>query len=104
MTKTLTKAADGERHFTTKDVLEHTGISFRMLDYWLRTGAISLGEGSNTPGSGRSRRYTHEEMAAIRTVIDRYRRALAEVETIRSGQAWRDAVADDEGDPDGMQP
>jgi hypothetical protein len=37
-------------------------------------------------------------------VIDRYRRALAEVETIRSGQAWRDAVADDEGDPDGMQP
>ena len=92
----MTKAGDGERHFTTRDVLEHTGISFRILDYWLRTGVISLGDDLNMPGSGRSRRYTEDEVNAIRAVIDRYRKAIAEVEAIRSGQAWAEAVGDDE--------
>jgi DNA-binding transcriptional MerR regulator len=95
---TMTQTKPGERLFSTRDVLEHTGISFRVLDYWLRTGVILLGDETNTPGSGRSRRYTADEMEAIRTVIDRYRAAIAEVDAVRSGRAWHDAVEADHDD------
>ena len=80
-----------DRPFSTQDILEQTGVSFRILDYWLRTGAITLTEPkANMPGSGRNRRYTEAEMVAIRRLIDRYVAAQAEIERIRSGEAWSD--------------
>lgn len=74
-------------YYTTGEVLELTGLSFRVLDYWLRTGAVVLADGT-TPGSGVSRRYSHDEVAAIQRLVERYQRATTEIEAIRNGTAW----------------
>jgi hypothetical protein len=73
--------------FTTSEVLEMTGLSFRVLDYWLRTGAIQIA-GGTTPGSGVSRHYSEDEVAAIQRLVQRYNQANDEIEAIRSGKAW----------------
>lgn len=73
--------------FTTADVLSMTGLSFRVLDYWLRTGAVKLADGA-TPGSGVVRTYTLSEVEAIQCLVDRYTEATAEINAIRSGKAW----------------
>lgn len=83
---TLTEPQTTAKYFTTGEVLEATGLSFRVLDYWLRTGAIRIAD--RTPGSGVSRRYTFEELGAIQRLADRYGRATSEIEAIRSGEAW----------------
>ena len=77
--------------YTTREVLSMTGLSFRVLDWWLRTGVVILVE-NNTPGSGKPRMYTPGEVEAIKRLADRYHSALAEIETIRSGKAWMDEV------------
>ena len=82
--------------FTSSEVLEMTGLSFRVLDYWLRTGAIKIA-GGTTPGSGVSRRYSEDEVAAIQRLAERYQRANDEIEAIRSGKAWAALVGDDDG-------
>ena len=86
MTKKIRRSEP--RYFTTGEVLDVTGLSFRVLDYWLRTGAIKLVDGT-TPGSGVSRRYSLDEVAAIQRLVDRYNRANDEIEAIRSGKAWQ---------------
>lgn len=78
-------------YFTTGEVLTATGVTFRVLDYWLRTGAIRLADGT-TPGSGVSRRYSLEEVEAIQRLVERYNRATDEIEAIRSGKAWTEEV------------
>lgn len=78
-------------YYTSGEVLELTGLSFRVLDYWLRTGAVRLADGT-TPGSGVSRRYSQEEVAAIQRLVERYNRATGEIEAIRSGKAWVEEV------------
>jgi hypothetical protein len=78
-----------ERTYTTTEVLDLTGLSFRVLDYWLRTKVVVLSNrNANTPGSGNQRLYTPDEVAAISRLADRYRKANAELEAIRSGEAW----------------
>ena len=80
--------------YTTQEVLDYTGLSFRVLDYWLRTKVIVLSV-ANTPGSGHSRVYTQGEVEAIKRLADRYRFATGELRAIRSGEAWMgEAVAD----------
>jgi len=81
--------------FTTTEVLEMTGLSYRVLDYWLRTGAITLARGT-TPGSGVGRRYTEDEVHAIHTLVARYQQANADLEAIRSGKAWSDLLQEDD--------
>ena len=88
-----TRSKKPARLYTTQEVLDATGISFRVLDYWLRTGVIVIGDRNNTPGSGNARRYTACEVKAIKQLVARYRVANAELEAIRSGQAWRDVFA-----------
>jgi len=78
-----------ERTYTTTEVLDLTGLSFRVLDYWLRTKVIVLANrNGNTPGSGNQRMYSADEVAAIVRLADRYRKATDELEVIRSGLAW----------------
>ena len=76
--------------YSTTEVIEMTGLSFRVLDYWLRTGAVVLVDG-NTPGSGGRRRFTEDEVEAIQRLVIRYRAALADLDEIRSGEAWMQA-------------
>lgn len=75
--------------YTTPEVLELTGISFRVLDYWLRTGVVVLSTQANKPGSGVKRYYTASEVEAIRRLVGRYRAANEELDAIRSGKAWK---------------
>jgi DNA-binding transcriptional MerR regulator len=99
---TQTKIPAEPRPFSTRDVLEQTGLTFRVLDYWLRTGVIALDD--PTPGSGMRRRYTEAEMAAIKRIIDRYQTAMAEIEAVRSGQAWADEIEDADSDREWVDP
>ena len=93
MTKITKRRQPQPQYFTTGEVLEVTGLSFRVLDYWLRTGAIRLVDGT-TPGSGISRRYSQEEVDAIQRLVERYQHATDEIEAIRSGKAWANLVGD----------
>ena len=47
---------------SSADVCAHTGISYRQLDYWTRTGRI---RGVGNPGSGDAREYTGEQLLAV---------------------------------------
>lgn len=95
MTRKTTRKSDppAPPFYTSGEVLEMTGLSFRVLDYWLRTGAVRLADGT-TPGSGVSRRYTHAEVEAIRRLVARYEHATREIAAIRSGEAWDEEVVD----------
>jgi DNA-binding transcriptional MerR regulator len=83
-------------YFNTNEVLEMTGLSYRVLDYWLRTGAINLADGSTRPGSGVSRRYSEDEVEAILLLVSRYQQANDEIEAIRSGKMWAELLAEQE--------
>jgi hypothetical protein len=80
-----------QRTYTTTEVLQRTGITFRILDYWLRSKVIVLSQ-QNSPGSGNPRAYTAEEVEAIGRLVQRYKHANSELELIRSGKAWLDEV------------
>jgi len=99
---TLTDTTDMKRRtaapfFTTTEVLEMTGLSYRVLDYWLRTGAILLADGTS-PGSGVPRRYSEDEVDAILRLVERYQTATEEIEAIRSGKAWAALLEEDDQD------
>ncbi len=81
------------RLYTTQEVIEQTGISFRVLDYWLRTSVVVLTSQDNQPGSGNRRFFTAPEVAAIGRLVQRYRAANAELEAIRTGKAWAEVAA-----------
>lgn len=75
--------------YTTAEVLEHIpGLTFRVLDYWLRTGAVTL-EAEETPGSGGRRSFTKDEVRALRRIYRRYETARSELAAIRTGEAWK---------------
>jgi DNA-binding transcriptional MerR regulator len=50
------------RSYSSADVCAHTGITYRQLDYWTRSGRIS---GTDNPGSGYHREYTGEQLLAV---------------------------------------
>jgi len=81
------------RLYSTQEVIEQTGISFRVLDYWLRTSVVVLSEQDNQPGSGNRRHFTANEVEAIGRLVQRYRAANAELEAIRTGKAWAEVAA-----------
>lgn len=68
--------------FTAADVCGVAGISYRNLDYWLRSKHVDLEEDHErlrTPGSGYPRRFTLIEMQRF-TVLGRLVRAGLRVE------------------------
>lgn len=75
--------------YTTTEALEQIpGLTFRVLDYWLRTGAVTL-VAEETPGSGGRRSFTKSEVRALRRIYKRYETARSELAMIRSGEAWK---------------
>jgi len=87
MTETRPRPRRTGRLYTSQEVLEACDISFRILDYWLRTKAITLSCDS-APGSGHRRRFTASEVEAIQRLVTRYKAANEELDAIRSGRAW----------------
>jgi DNA-binding transcriptional MerR regulator len=66
-----------ERTYSSREVCEETGVTYRQLDYWIRVGYIS---GVGCPGSGRQRRYTASDVERVKEI----RRAMAKaIQTLR---------------------
>jgi DNA-binding transcriptional MerR regulator len=85
---TTTKMPTDEITYSTQDVINATpGLTYRVLDYWLRTGVIVLVSNPKT-GSGGRRRFTETEVMAVKRLFERYQATVRDLEFIRSGGAW----------------
>ena len=67
---------------------EHVHVSYRMLDHWLRKGAIRLSSGYDV-GSGMDRLFTQRETEAVKRFAARYRELQDQLEDLRSGAWWK---------------
>ena len=66
-------------------------VTYRQIDYWLRTHAITLA--GDASGSGSRRSITDTERDALLALIDIRDAANNTLEAIRNGSAWRDLMA-----------
>lgn len=80
--------AEYEITYSTLDAARLAGVSYRMIDYWLRTGRIVIADDPN-PGSGGRRRFTRTEVEALVECVAHYRSALDVLDEFRSGELWR---------------
>ena len=77
---------------TADQVCEQTGVSYRQLDWWIRTGLVSpLNDGL---GTGSVRAFTEDDVRQVRTIAH-LRELGFELEDIRAGlrigwDAWID--------------
>jgi hypothetical protein len=62
-------------------------VTYRQLDYWLRTGAITL-RSDALPGSGHSRSFTAEEVQRLIEVSAMVRSAQEILREFASGMMW----------------
>lgn len=85
-----------EAPFSTSDVAMMAGVTYRQLDYWLRTGTIGFCSGVETPGTGHPRLWTEDEVAIVCLTVARWREAQAIVDEFRSGALWK-SVAEEHG-------
>ena len=58
---------------TTHEVAMRSGLSYRQLDYWLRSGFITIADDAD--GSGSRRRFTDDEVADVMKVAQMMRQA-----------------------------
>lgn len=79
--------SDVDLAFSSLEVCQMVGISYRQLDHWLRVGTITIDRA--LPGSGSPRRWTLEEVDRLREIVAIYREALDAIEAFRSGALWR---------------
>ena len=77
--------------FNTYQAAKAAGITYRQLDYWLRTGMITLEEGPETPGSGHRRRFTTAEVQALIEMAAITRAAREILREMQSGALWNAA-------------
>lgn len=84
------------RVFTTVEVMHLTGVSYRQLDYWDRTGAVMATFPAH--GSGTQRRYTHADLIAVHTVGKLRRYGLPLARAAAAAEAIQNAA------PDGIMP
>lgn len=74
--------------FSGPQVCELTGVSYRMLDYWVRLDVIQpANAGGATPGSGRQREYTVEELFVTAVAADLIKLGMATTSAARLA-AW----------------
>lgn len=73
-------------------------LTYRMIDHWIRTGAVALTYDAR--GSGSSRRVLPAEVAAIRDLVDVYERTGAELARMRSGALFAELLAYHQGGAD----
>lgn len=66
--------------FTTREVVEMTGATYRQIDYWCRTGLIPGHRES--VGSGRRRRFTEADVRRARLVALASRLSNAPLEKV----------------------
>lgn len=57
-----------EQGYSTREVADATGASYRQIDYWCRTGLV-VPDFAEATGSGTRRRFSGEDLALIRDVM-----------------------------------
>lgn len=81
-----------EPTMTTHEVVALVGgVSYRMVDHWLRNGHITLAC-NQAPGSGNRRAWTSDEVDALRLFVAEYRRVIAMQEAMRDGSLWDHSI------------
>jgi DNA-binding transcriptional MerR regulator len=78
--------------FGARAVLDLTGISYRQLDYWARTGLVGSSI-RQAAGRGSRRVYSFPDLVALR-VVGQLRDAGVSIQTIRRAVAWLQRHAD----------
>jgi DNA-binding transcriptional MerR regulator len=81
-----------EELLTSAEVCRLVGISYRQLDYWVRTGAVES-PGNKGLGSGQRRHWTSEDVRRLKVVASQIREAQMILEAFSNGSLWREAVA-----------
>ncbi len=79
-----------ELTYSTREAALMAGVTYRMLDYWLRTGAVRPEGMDATPGSGRRRRWLSADVDRLIAVVEWLRLAEAIHEQFRDGTLWND--------------
>ncbi len=79
--------------FGARAVLSLTGISYRQLDYWARTGLVGSSI-RQAAGRGTRRVYSFPDLVALR-VVGQLREAGVSVQTIRRAVKWLRSHADE---------
>ena len=90
----MSNAVEHRESYSTDEVCAIVGISYRMLDYWLRRGYITIE--SPARGSGTQRRFTTDETAALACLVDRYNALNKELDQLADGTMWAAMMADGE--------
>jgi len=67
--------------YRTDEVALMAGVSYRMLDYWVRIGLVAPSM-AESRGSGSARLFTHEDMSIVK-LIGRLRRVGAPLGQLR---------------------
>jgi MerR HTH family regulatory protein len=72
--------------YSADEVCSEVGITYRMLDYWLRKGYITIEHQAH--GSGTHRRFTEDEVEALRELVAYYIEAQNTLAAIANGTTW----------------
>jgi hypothetical protein len=77
----------------TPDALRAVGnrITYRQLDYWIRTGAITIGDGRR-PGSGNRRTFTPAEIRALVEFVNAYEMHSDMTRLFADGSVWESCM------------
>jgi DNA-binding transcriptional MerR regulator len=76
--------------YSGTEVARLAGVTYRQLDYWLRIGAIQIED--PTPGTGRPRLFTEDEVDRVINIVERVRAAHATMEDFRTGKLWKETT------------
>jgi hypothetical protein len=88
--------------YTSHEAAQAAGISYRMLDYWLRRGFVSPHTEPN-PGSGHHRTFTPEEVTRLTEVAMLYKSAQEILRDFTNGLLWEAAVGKEHDDRRGVR-
>ena len=82
---------DEQEHptYSTQEVATLTGVSYRMLDYWLRQGIIAID--GDAIGSGSRRRWSCDEVTRLQRCLDQVKVANETIDAWSSGVLWKAA-------------
>lgn len=78
---------DIQTSYSSREVCELTGLTYRQLDWWIRTGKIEL-SWDGTPGSGHPRRWRSDEVRRLKHMVAAYDEAREVIRSLRSGDLW----------------
>jgi DNA-binding transcriptional MerR regulator len=83
----MTMTNDDAITLSSIEVADRFDIPYRMLDYWLREGHVTLACDPH-PGSGRRRTWTADEVAALQLFAAEYHKLQEMQEQFRTGRVW----------------